>query len=254
MNVSRLKSFLAVAGVTAIGAVVLTTLTNTTTMVKAQAPNPVGAWFGIARPCPADPVTDSPDHAAFCQTVCGTCPNIPGVLPPEVPMMPTLLGDGTVLADDAGEIGRYHTTAHGKWQTNNDSSVVQLPGKQRFEATFFWLGSVAPAADPGSTADVIGQLGGTCCFSNGVRPRFVTYFDPSDPDRMIGFIQPYAFPFVDPATGLVKTNPPSSSDTFAGNHIPLKGLDPLGGALPACSPANGCLGTYHFVIRRVKAQ
>src|SRR5438046_105718 len=45
-------------------------------------PDPIGAWFGIARPCPASAVTDSPAHAAFCTAVCGACPNA-GVLPPE---------------------------------------------------------------------------------------------------------------------------------------------------------------------------
>jgi hypothetical protein len=231
---------------------VVTLVSNSKLVVKAQAPTPIGAWFGIARPCPAA-ADDSPDHAAFCQTVCGACPNIPGTLPPEVPMMPTLLADGTVLADDAGEIPRYHTTAHGKWTTNTDSSVVQVAGKTRFEATFFWLQSVPPQGAPGSLTDVVGQLGGTCCFAAGARPRFVTFFDPADPDRMAGFIQPYVFPFVDPATGLVKVNPASASDGFAGNHVPAKGLDPLA-PLPACAPQNGCLGTYHFVIRRIKAQ
>jgi len=168
-------------------------------------------------------------------------------------MMPTLLADGTVLADDAGEIGRYHTTAHGKWTPNSDAASLQLTGKQRFDATSFWLQSFPPPADPGSLTDVVGQLGGTCCFGGGARPRFVTYFDPTDPDRMQGFIQPFLFPFVDPATGLVQVNPAVPTDTYAGNHIPARGLDPLI-ALPACAPANGCLGTYHFVIRRIKAQ
>jgi hypothetical protein len=97
-------------------------------------------------------------------------------------------------------------------------------------------------------------LGGTCCFAASVRPRFVTFFDPADPDRMMGFIQPYAFPFVNPETGLVRTNPPAANDPFSGNHIPATAVDPVGAALPACTPANGCLGTYHFVIRRIKAQ
>jgi len=247
-------SLVKIAGVLVLGTIAVANLTNTKLKVKADTPNPVGAWFGIARPCPADPTTDSPDHAAFCKTVCGDCPLIPGALPPEVPMMPTLLGDGTVLADDAGEIGRYHTTAHGKWQTNASSSVVQVAGKTRFEATFFWLQGFAPQAAPGSLADVIGQLGGTCCFAASVRPRFVTFFDPTDPDRMLGYIQPYIFPFVDPASGLVKVNPASAADTFAGNHIPLTSVDPFAGALPPCTPQNGCLATYHFVIRRIKAQ
>jgi hypothetical protein len=226
---------------------------NGRSVAQAQSPNPIGAWFGIARPCPADPKTDSPLHAQFCQTVCGTCPSVPGALPPEVPMMPTLLADGTVIADDAGKINRYHTTAHGKWTTNTDTSVVQIAGRQRFEATFFWLQSAPPAGEPGSPMDLIGKLGGTCCFAASVRPRFVTFFDPADPDRMMGFIQPYVFPFVDPDTGLVKTNPPSDADPFSGNHIMAKGLDPML-TLPPCTPQNGCLGTSDFVIRRIPAR
>src|SRR5207253_3256110 len=99
-------------------------------------PNVVGAWFGIARPCPASPVTDSPDHAAFCTAVCGACPNA-GVLPPEVPITSTLIDDGTIIEDDAGEIGLYHTTAHGKWTESTGDGLVDRPGTQRFKATFF---------------------------------------------------------------------------------------------------------------------
>jgi len=197
-------------------------------------PDPIGAWFGIARPCPANPVTDSPVHAAFCTAVCGLCPNA-GILPPEVPMMPTLLRDGTVLADDAGEIGLYHTTAHGKWTTSENDGLVDRAGTERFKATFFWLGQTPPA---------FGVLG------NGVRPRFVTYFDPKDPDRMIGYIQPYFFPIA--ASGTVIVGPPSPLDPLAGNHIPT--IDPLPPLPAGCDLTKGCLGTYHFVIRRVKAE
>lgn len=197
--------------------------------------NPIGAWFGIARPCPADP-SDGPAHAAFCEQVCGLCPSIPGTLPPEVPMMPTLLADGTVLADDAGELGLYHTTAHGKWQVSESDGLPDRPGTTRYRATFFWLGQFGPP--PTNQLD------------NAVRPRFVTYFDPSDPDRMIGFIQPYFFPFA--AGGQVIVNPFNPADALAGNHIPA--IDPLVSPLPeGCQLDKGCLGTYHFVIRRVKA-
>ena len=176
-------------------------------------PDPIGAWFGIARPCPASPTTDSSLHADFCSQVCQLCPNA-GVLPPEVPMMPTLLADGTVLADDAGEIGLYHTTAHGKWTTSQNDGLVDLPGTQRFKATFFWLGQTLPAS---------GLLG------NGVRPRFVTYFDPKNPDVMIGYIQPYSFPIA--AGGAVVVNTPNPLDLLAGNHTPT--IDPLVSPLPA---------------------
>jgi len=149
-------------------------------------------------------------------------------------MMPTLLGDGTVLADDAGEIGLYHTTAHGKWETSANDGLVDRPGTQRFRATFFWLGQTPPA---------FGLLG------NGVRPRFVTYFDPTNPDVMLGYIQPYFFPIA--AGGLVVVNP--ATDPLLSNHVPT--IDPLTSPLPAgCDLTKGCLGTYHFVIRRIKAE
>jgi hypothetical protein len=202
---------------------------------KKNAPNPIGAWFGIARPCPANAQTDSPTHADFCKAVCDLCPNA-GILPPEVPMMPTLLADGTVLADDAGEISLYHTTAHGKWMVSEKDGLPDLPGTTRYRATFFWLG----------------QNGPTGILGNGVRPRFVTYFDPSDPDRMIGYIQPYFFPIA-AQNGTVIVNPYNPLDPLAGNHIPT--IDPLVSPLPdGCQLDKGCLGTYHFVIRRVKAK
>jgi len=221
----------------------------------AAAPSAVGAWFGIARPCPGDPSTDSPTHLALCQAVCGLCSSIPGTLPPEVPMMPTLLADGTVLADDAGEIGRYHTTAHGNWTTSSNDGLPDWQNMARYKATFFWLGSLGPGQGGFPGSPVSTEVYGTCCFSNSVRPRFVTYFDPADPDRMIGYIQPYFFPFVDAKTGSVLVNPFNPADPKAGNHIPATQLDPIGGALPAgCDNSKGCLGTYHFVIRRIKAQ
>jgi hypothetical protein len=193
--------------------------------------NPIGAWFGVARPCPANAATDSALHVAFCQSICGICPST-GLLPPEVPMMPTLLADGTVLADDAGELSLYHTTAHGKWAVSEDDGLPNRPGTTRFKATFLWLG----------------QTGPTNQLDNSVRPRFVTYFDSDDPDRMIGFIQPYFFPIA--AGGIVIPAPPT--DPLSGNHIPA--VDPLGSLPAGCQLDKGCLGTYHFVIRRIKAE
>jgi hypothetical protein len=158
-------------------------------------------------------------------------------------MMPTLLADGTVLADDAGELGLYHTTAHGKWAVSENDGLPDRPGTKRLKATFFWLGQFGPP--PSNRLD------------NAVRPRFVTYFDPTDPDRMIGFIQPHLFSFIPPgfATGgIVNVIPASPADPFASNHIPL--FDPLAPLPAGCvlPPAGSCLGTYHFVIRRIKAQ
>ena len=68
---------------------------------------------------------------------------------------------------------------------------------------------------------------------------------------MIGYIQPYSFPIA--AGGTVIVNTPNPLDPLAGNHTPT--IDPLVSPLPAgCDLTKGCLGTYHFVIRRVKPQ
>ena len=148
-------------------------------------------------------------------------------------MMPTFLADGTVLAEDVGSLFVPHTTAHGKWIVSEDDGLPDRPGTQRVRATFFWL-----QGGPGGT------------FAGSLRPRFVAYFDPKDPDRMIGFLQPYFFPFVNPDTGLIRVED-KNKDIFMGNHSPLKALDPLGGDLPpGCDLAKGCLATYHFIIRR----
>jgi len=208
---------------------------------KKEAPTPIGAWFGIARPCPPPPGDTSASHAAFCTLVCGACPNVPGTLPPEVPMMPTLLADGTVLADDAGELQVYHTTAHGKWAESKDDGLPNLFGRQRFKAHFLWLGQNAFGSNK---------------LDNAVKPRFVTYFDPEDPDRMIGYIQPHFYspgPTPFSTNGIVNVRPANPADVFSGDHIPA--VDPLAPLPTGCNtPATGgnCLGTYHFVIRRIK--
>jgi hypothetical protein len=206
-------------------------------------PDQIGAWFGIARPCPPPAGDTSPEHAAFCTAVCGLCPSLPGALPPEIPLMTTLSADGTVMADDAGELGLYHTTAHGKWTVSEADGLPDRPGTQRFKATFLWLGQ---------------NFLGSNKLDNSVRPRFVTYFDPTDPDRMLGFIQPHFFtPFPPGFTtsfGIVNVIPASPADPLDSNHIPA--VDPLVTLPPGCTipPAGNCLGTYHFVIRRIQAQ
>ena len=197
--------------------------------------DPIGAWFGIARPCPPPAGDTSPEHAAFCTSVCGTCPSVPGVLPPEIPLMTTLLADGTILADDAGQLALYHTTAHGEWTTSESDGLPDRPGTQRVKAAFLWLGQ--------------NSLGSNR-LDNAVRPRFVTYFDPGDPDRMLGFLQPYFFPIA--TGGIVNVVPASPADPLDSNHIPV--VDPLATLPTGCDLSKGCLGTYHFVIRRIKAQ
>jgi hypothetical protein len=191
----------------------------------------VGAWFGIARPRQPPAGDTSPQHLDLCVNVCGLCPAIPGTLPPEIPMMTTLLQDGTILEDDAGQLTLFRTTAHGKWIVPENDGLPDVPGTTRYRATFLWLGQTPPA---------LGVL------DNAVRTRFVTYFDPNDPDRMLGFIQPYFFPIA--TGGIVNVIPANPADPVASNHIPA--IDPEAELPSDCQLDKGCLGTYHFVLRR----
>ena len=204
---------------------------------KKDQSDPIGAWIGIARACPADPVTDSPVHAAFCNAICnGTCVNT-GLLPPEIVLMPTIFEDGNLVEDDAAQIGitgtasNYHTTAHGRWTQSDNDGLVNRPGTDRIKGMFVWLGS-----------------GGQ--FTNSVRTRFVTYFDSDTPDAMLGYIQPYTTALA--VGGQVVVQPTNPANPLAGNHVPA--TDPAAPLPAGCVVANGCLGTYHFVIRRVRAQ
>jgi len=219
----------------AVAILLFTFSTTKNVQAKKSPPTPdvVGAWFGIARPCPANPTTDSAEHADFCTAVCGTCANA-GILPPEFPMMPTLSDDGTMIADDSGEVSLYHTPGHGQWTLSVNDGLLDRTGTQRYKGTFLWLGQGPPS---------LGVLG------NAVRTRFVTYSDPLKPDTMIGYIQPYFFPIA--AGGVVVVNPSDPLDPLDGNHIPT--IDPLVSPLPlGCDLTKGCLGTYHFIIRRIK--
>ena len=200
-------------------------------------PSAVGTWFGIARPCPATGADAG--HAAFCQAICGDCLSTPGTLPPEVPMMPTVHADGTVTVNDAGSIAVFHTTAQGAWAADPDPSQPQFAGRTRYQASFIWL-----QGDGGQPGQFIGVA----------RPRFVTYWDPRNPDNMIGYIQPHFFPITG-AGGLVDV----LASGFKGslnvtNHYPV--IDPLAQLPQGCTPfqdGGNCFGTFHFTIHRVKA-
>ena len=202
-------------------------------------PSAIGTWFGVARPCPA--TGDDAGHAAFCQAICGLCPSTPNTLPSEVPMMPTVHADGTVTVNDAGSITIFHTTAQGAWAADPDPTQPQIAGRTRFQASFIWL-----------QGD--GGLPGFAKFVGVARPRFVTYFDPKNPDNMIGYIQPHFFPITD-ANGVVNVLPSGHKGSLdVTNHYPV--IDPLAKLPPGCTPfQNGgnCFGTFHFTIHRVTA-
>ena len=101
--------------------------------------------------------------------------------------MPTLHADGTVIVSDAGSIPVFHTTAQGAWAADPDSTQPQVEGRTRYQASFIWM-----QGNGGSPGQFIGIA----------RPRFVTYWDPGNPDNMIGYIQTHFFPIAGPG-GLV---------------------------------------------------
>ena len=228
----------AVATFVAVGIATLGTLG-----VKAQStsPTPIGPWFGIARPCtPGNrfPVPLGTDDQSVCQQAClGVCPasNFPV---DEVTMIPTIFADGTVVADDFAELlPDHHSTAMGKWEY---AGTAVLDGKtvDRYQATFIWFQAhAAQDIDPKNPLSV---------YSGVVRPRFVAFFDKDNPDQMRGYIQPYNYTLTD-QFGIVILQP--------GTPYPL--IDPVQRLPVACDPTAQtnpyCLGTLHFVIRRIIA-
>ncbi len=221
-------------------ACVVAGLSSISSKAQGQAPTPIGAWFGIARPCTSGSRFPNPPgtvSVAVCNEACqGPCP--PSDFPVgEVTMIPTLLADGTVLADDFAELLDHHSTAQGKWQYAG-KAVIDGKEYDKYQATFIWF-----QARSASDVDPRNPLG---IFEGVIRPRFVTFFDPSNPDTMRGYIQPYQYVMTD-NYGLVTLQPGS----------PFPAVDPVA-PLPAgaCDPSvrtnPRCLGTLTFVIRRIQ--
>jgi hypothetical protein len=153
--------------------------------------------------------------------------------------MSTFHADGTLTVSDAGAIAVFKTSGQGAWAVDSDPSQFQLPGTTRNQGTFMWM-----QGDGGQPGQFIG-IG---------RPRFVTYWDPANPDNMIGYMQPHFYPIVG-GGGLIDV----LTSGFKGalnvtNHYPA--LDPAAQLPEGCTPfQNGgnCFGTFHFTLHRVKA-
>lgn len=213
-------------------------------------PTPIGAWFGIARPCTppppevggiplgedGQPIQDFLPDPSICALACDgeTCaPNAFPLL--QVTMIPTLLADGTVLADDFAELLDHHTTAQGKWEY---VGKVRLDGiwVDKYQATFVWFTGQTDAT-------------GATKFVGSVRPRFVTFFDWRHPDQMRGYIQPYLYPYTedDGTIGRVVLKP----------DAPFPDPNPADPLPDTCDPGTPslpqCLGTLHFNIQRIPA-
>jgi hypothetical protein len=219
------------------------------------APTPIGAWFGIARPCiapavgvPIGSIDPFPD-ATICGLAGVKSSNDRNVFPLlEVTMIPTLLADGTVLADDFAETIDHHTTAQGKWESGGQ---VLVDGKalDKYQATFVWFSGPLgpPFNDPVNPA-----------FIGSIRPRFVTFFDADRPDQMRGFIQPYLYRYTTASPegiGVVKLGK-LATPPFVTPFPDPNPTDPLP---TTCNPSDltanpRCLGTLHFYIRRIPAK
>jgi hypothetical protein len=209
---------------------------------KAQSsstPTPVGPWFGIARPCTPGTRFPTPSGSVdqnVCRDACfgSACPasNFPV---DEVTMIPTILADGTVLADDFAELLDHHSTAQGSWEYAG-KAVIGGKSFDRYQATFIWFAPRNPPdIDPKNPLSV---------FQGVIRPRFVTFFDPADPNIMKGYIQPYVYTMTD-STGIVIMQPAT----------PFPAVDPLGRLPVVCDPTAHtnpyCAGTLQFTIRRI---
>ncbi len=223
-------------------ACVLAGLTSISLKAQSVAPTPIGAWFGIARPCtPGSRFPNPPGtvNQAVCREACQGGPCLPSNFPVnEVTMIPTLLADGTVLADDFAELLDYHSTAHGKWQYAG-KTVIDGKELDKYQATFIWFQARNPTdVDPRNPLGI---------FQGVVRPRFVTFFDPADPDIMRGFIQPYVYTMTD-SVGIVSLQ----------SGTPFPTADPVAPLPVACEVFTKtnpqCLGTLTFVIRRIQAR
>jgi hypothetical protein len=101
------RNKLAILGAVLILAAITLFITHSTT-AKAQNYmfNPVGTWYGNAKPVV-----------------------LPGAFP-EVIMIPTFMADGNVVANDSQESNSPHTTAKGRWISTGPYSI---------QATFIWL-------------------------------------------------------------------------------------------------------------------
>lgn len=209
--------------------------------LKAQSapPTAVGSWLGIARPCTPGsrfPVPPNTVSESVCREAClgGACPasNFPV---DEVVMAPTLLPEGIVIATDHLSLFDHHPTSQGRWE-NVGKTVIDGKQYDRYQATFLWFQPRSPQdVDPRNPLSI---------FLGVTRPRFVMFFDPTDPDIMRGYIQPYVYAMTD-AFGIVNLTP----------NTPFPAADPVGPLPAACDPRAAtnpyCAGTLMFVIRRI---
>lgn len=206
-------------------------------------PSPAGAWFGIARSCtPGGRFPNPPNtvNESICREACGgsKCPQATFPVD-EVVMTPTFFADGRVVATDHLSLFDSHPASVGKWEA---AGKAVLDGKEylRFQATILFLQPRSPQdVDPRNPQGLFFGVG---------HPRFVFYLDPTNPDVVQGYIQPYLFTMTD-QFGQVILKP----------NTPFPAADPVLPLPAVCDPTAKtsnpyCAGTLMFVIRRLQAK
>ena len=208
---------------------------------QAQAPA-VGSWWGIARPCTTSsrfPTPANTVNQSICKEAClgAACPASQFPLD-EVVMAPTLMPDGIVIATDHATLYDGHTTSQGRWE-NTGKVVIDGKTYDRYQATFMWFNGRDPK-------DINPQYPPSA-FAGMIRPRFVMFFDPTNPDVMQGFIQPYVFNMTD-SSGITQLQP----------GTPWPAADPIMPLPVRCDPTvlsnPYCPGTLMFNIRRIPSR
>ena len=205
-------------------------------------PSPVGTWFGIARSCTTPSRFPQPPNTvdqSICREACGetACPVTTFPID-EVTMMPELFADGNVVATDNASLVAGHTTGQGRWEAAGNA-VIDGRQYERVLASFMWFQPRSPQdTDPRNPWSRFGGV---------VRPRFVMYLDPANPDIVKGYLQPFLFSITD-RFGVVSLEP----------GTPFPTPDPMAPLPQACDPTARtnpyCFGTFMFVVRRVQAR
>lgn len=219
-------------------------LASLTIDAQTPAPNPVvGVFWGVARSCNGAtrfPPPSGTVNQSICREACGAGGCLQSTFPiDEVAMMPEVFADGNFVATDHATLVDGHTIGQGRWQ-QGPQRIVDGKVYNTVQASFMWFQPAQPQN--------VNPQNPWSRFLGMAHPRFVMYLDPTNPDVVIGYLQPFLFSMTD-AFGIVKLKP----------GTPFASPDPTSPLPATCDPTDKnanpyCFGTFMFVIKRVQAQ
>jgi hypothetical protein len=166
------------------------------------APNPVvGTFWGVARSCNGStrfPPPSGTVNQSICREACGAGGCQQSTFPiDEVAMMPEAFADGNFVATDHASLVDGHTIGQGRWQ-QGPQRIVDGKVYNTVQAAFMWFQPAQPQN--------VNPQNPWSRFAGMAHPRFVMYLDPTNPDVVIGYLQPFLFSMTD-AFGIVKLQP-----------------------------------------------